>query len=97
MKLLVELGNLITHFRPRNVQSGEEMAIQKKVGSRFPVTRLLPPDSGNPWFPDKCLGVGCALWAVSTAAKFAKAFYDRLGLAPPDKTYTWFYLPPEEP
>jgi len=37
----------------------------------------------SPFFPDKCLGHGCAEWAVVNSVVFADEFFRRLGLHPP--------------
>ena len=34
----------------------------------------------NPWFPDRCLGAGCAAWSASTARAVADEWTKRLGL-----------------
>ncbi len=38
--------------------------------------------SGNPFFPDKCLGHGCAKWALESSVEFADAFFSRMGIVP---------------
>jgi len=37
-------------------------------------------EMGNPYFPDKCLGAGCAEWAVVSAKSFADDFCSRLDI-----------------
>ena len=39
-------------------------------------------NKGNPFYPDKALGHGCAEWAVNTALAYADAVHTALGLKP---------------
>jgi hypothetical protein len=38
--------------------------------------------SNNPYRPDKCLGVGCAGWAVKAVEDFANEFFATVGVQP---------------
>jgi hypothetical protein len=38
--------------------------------------------SGNPWFPDKCLGHGCAEWCIRSVTELADQFFERIGVEP---------------
>jgi hypothetical protein len=38
--------------------------------------------AGNPFYPDKCLGHGCAEWAVNSSIKFVDEFFEKLGSTP---------------
>jgi hypothetical protein len=38
--------------------------------------------AGNPYFPDHCLGSGCAQWAVTSAKAFADAYFAMLQINP---------------
>jgi len=49
--------------------------------AKFKPNRLME-NAGNPYFPDHCLGAGCADWAVSTTTTFTKEFFSRLGVIP---------------
>ena len=37
-------------------------------------------NTGNPFFPDKCFGAGCAQWSALTSIRFIKEFYRLAGL-----------------
>ena len=85
-KLLVELRNALIHYEPETVisHSGHEAPKPHKFEKRFsgkfdinPLTGL-----GNPFYPDKLLGSGCALWAVAAAVAFTDEFFHRLGTTP---------------
>jgi len=36
--------------------------------------------TGNAFLPDRCLGYGCARWAVETSVEFVNEFWKRIGL-----------------
>lgn len=85
-KLLVELRNALVHYEPETVvsHSGHEAPKPHKFEKRFsgkfdinPLTGL-----GNPFYPDKLLGAGCAQWAVTAAVAFTDEFFHRLGTTP---------------
>lgn len=37
---------------------------------------------GNPFFPDRCLSHGCAVWAWNAALSFCDEFFDRVEVQP---------------
>ena len=55
--------------------------LDNKLRDRFPVNRPMAK-MGNPYFPDQCLGAGCAFWSVTTATNFADEFLRRFGVTP---------------
>jgi len=79
--LLVRVRNELVHYHPQSLKSDEPEDLAKKLRSKFPLNRLME-QTGNPFFPDKCLGSGCALWGVQSSATFADAFFGTLGLQP---------------
>lgn len=40
-------------------------------------------DAAAFYVPDRCLGLGCATWALESCQSFAVSFYERLELEPP--------------
>ena len=86
VKLLVELRNALIHYVPEWVAAAQaepeaEAAhkFEKKLRRKF----LPSPFMGNnPYFPDKCLGHGCAKWGVDSALKFTDKFFSTMGLTP---------------
>jgi hypothetical protein len=48
------------------------------LGGKFIANPLTGQD--NPFYPDKCLGHGCAEWAVNSSVKFNDDFFSRMGL-----------------
>jgi len=88
IKLLVQLRNALTHYEPETVTSVASIAAGAKGGHKFDALQTLFPDntlvaSGNAYFPDKCLGAGCAAWSRTVAIAYADEFYSRLDHPPP--------------
>ncbi len=92
VSLLVRLRNALTHFCPETQYQdtlNELAADLKKRG--FPPNRLMQ-GAGNSYFPDHCLGAGCAGWAVAAAQTFADTFFSRIGV-PANYQRTDFWPP----
>lgn len=80
-KLVVRLRNTLVHYKPKSLGGGVEHDLAEELAGRFMDNRLMN-GSGNPWFPDKCLGHGCAEWAVHSVTVFADEFFRRIGVEP---------------
>jgi hypothetical protein len=80
-KLLVELRNDLVHARPETRGPSDKDKLAAALSTRFAPSRLITT-AGNPYFPDKCLGAGCAAWAVITARGLADAFFERIKVGP---------------
>lgn len=85
-KCLVELRNALIHFEPETIVSratGEEAEIhkfEKRLRGKFTENPLT--GAGNPFYPDKLLGAGCANWAVQSAVAYTDHFFGLLGVTP---------------
>lgn len=84
---LVALRNNLVHYKPREIAAGLELARETERMARRLRDRGFAPNPffsglGNPFFPDKCLGHGCAKWAVESSVEFADAFFSRMGIVP---------------
>jgi hypothetical protein len=78
---LVKLRNLLVHFKPEwDTNLIHHAKIETTLQGRFAECRWF--DSGNAFFPKRCLGYGCARWATETALAFAAEFSARISLAP---------------
>ncbi|WP_087863767.1 hypothetical protein [Comamonas thiooxydans] len=83
VKLLVELRNALIHFEPETVDGPSDDGaakvhkFEKRFAGKFPTNPLVK--QGNPFYPDKLLGAGCAEWAVKSSLAFADEFFARLG------------------
>ncbi|WP_321506095.1 hypothetical protein [uncultured Methanoregula sp.] len=92
VRQLIEIRNHLMHYKREWVVIHEN----KSPGSREGTTsekfaKILrrkfavnPFAAGNlPFFPDQCLGHGCAEWAIVNSVIFTDAFFRRLGLPVP--------------
>lgn len=86
--LLIKLRNLLVHFRPETASAEDTQAIEKQLAGRFESNPLMD-GAGNPYFPDKCLGAGCAAWAGPVAKAFADEVFSRLGVEPNYQRVSW--------
>lgn len=82
-RLVVELRNWLMHYEP----TWEPVPEQEEAGT-FPLHRLVrrlrgkfAPNplchEGAPFWPYKCLGAGCALWAAEAVTSFMDDFFER--------------------
>ncbi|MFI6741615.1 hypothetical protein ACIBI9_52620 [Nonomuraea sp. NPDC050451] len=80
-RLLVQLRNYLVHYRPEFVSIDMTHRFGKALESsnRFAQNELMK-GSGNPWFPDRALGAGCAAWAWRSARALTDEFAARMGL-----------------
>lgn len=79
--LVVKLRNELVHYKPRSLGGKDEHRLVRQLSGKFDDNPLMS-GSGNPWFPDKCLGYGCADWSVRSVIAFADDFFDRIGVKP---------------
>ncbi len=79
--LIRKLRNALIHYKPKTTGIDEEHPITDKLRNKFAPNKLME-QSGNPFFPDKCLGYGCAKWAVDSALQFTNEFFNRLNMKP---------------
>lgn len=77
------------HYKPESYSgykaelqnSSEQHILTPKLRSKF-IENPLMLGSGNPYFPDKCLGSPCADWAIQSVKSLADAFFLKLGVKP---------------
>jgi len=89
-KGVVILRNALVHYSPEWHYFGEagpqtlkeRHRLEKTLGGKFTQNPLADP--GLPFFPDKCLGGGCARWSIESCKAFYDDFRERMGL-PPDR------------
>jgi hypothetical protein len=85
-KLVIELRNQLVHFKPETGWGGQhstfEDRLAKKIGGKKYPTSKLFEGSGNPFFPDHCLGYGCCAWTIDSVKGFADEFFRRIGVKP---------------
>lgn len=86
--LVVKLRNLLVHYEPEWITTAAhqvsgavvEHRMEKLLKGKFPISPF--SGAGNAFFPKKCLGHGCARWAVESSIAFADAFFKRFGVKP---------------
>jgi|CXWL01.1.fsa_nt_gi hypothetical protein len=93
-KLVAQLRNVLVHYKPKSLGGGVEHDLAKELAGKFMDNRLMN-GSGNPWFPDKCLGHGCAEWAVHSITMFADEFFRQIGTEPNYQRIQFTPLPNE--
>jgi hypothetical protein len=67
--------------KPNKASQKKKDKLSEVLKKKFKPSRLME-NSANPYFPDHCLGAGCADWAVRSATTFADEFFGRLNLTP---------------
>jgi hypothetical protein len=75
---LVYLRNTLTHYKPEWDDAKIHVEIRGRLEGKFDVNPLAP--GAYLWFPEQCLGSGCAKWAVGAAEDFVRAFCKHLGI-----------------
>jgi len=92
VKNLVEIRNFLMHYRRewviiqrrRVAGAGEKTRIEKfEISLRHAFKENPFAHKNRPFFPDKCLGHGCAEWAVINSLILTGEFFSRLGLSAP--------------
>jgi hypothetical protein len=92
VRTLVEIRNHLLHYKREWVVirdrgaagAGDETTsekFEKILKKKFATNPLAPKNL--PFFPDTCLGHGCAEWAIVNSVIFTDEFFRRLGLAVP--------------
>jgi len=90
--ILIEIRNHLMHYTREWVVIGnggtkgageetQEKKFEKNLRQKFATNPLAPKN--RPFFPGKCLGHGCAEWAVVNSLIFTDEFFRRLELPAP--------------
>lgn len=83
--LVMKLRNTLVHYKPESISPGEKHRLSQQLQGKFDSNRLFE-GSGNPFFPDHCLGFGCATWAITSVTGLADEFFARIDIQPHYKT-----------
>jgi hypothetical protein len=76
---LIHLRNALVHYKLEwDTNLREHKSIENRLKSRFEPNPYAGETSAS--FPKKCLGYGCAEWAVKTSVCFIDDSFGRLGL-----------------
>ena len=88
VNLLIKLRNALIHYEPKTLLIDETpktdskpLHLEAMLKGKFPLNRLTEK-SGNHFFYTKCLGHGCADWAVKSGISFVREFSKAMGTTP---------------
>ncbi|HQP83197.1 MAG TPA: hypothetical protein PK277_09155 [Methanoregulaceae archaeon] len=81
---LIDLRNILVHYEPKwqhgKPHFDDPYGINRLDG-KFSYNKFRE-DSGNPFFPYKCLGAGCSKWAIVISENFVKEFFSNIDVDP---------------
>lgn len=88
VQVMIDLRNSLMHYEPEWMLNGSTAPLQptdvhileKGLKGKFKMNPLT--GAGNPFYPDKCLGHGCAKWCVESSVSLVDEFCKRLGTKP---------------
>jgi hypothetical protein len=82
ISLLIGLRNALIHYEPISSTSTAEtsQALEEKFRGKFSLNPLT--GAKTPFFPERCMGYGCAKWAVESSISFVDHFCSQLGIEP---------------
>jgi hypothetical protein len=80
-QLVIQLRNAIAHYQPEDLSIDTPSKIERELKGKFADNSLMA-GPGNPWWPDHCLGHGCAEWAWQSALALADRVSSRVGISP---------------
>ena len=92
VRSLIDIRNHLLHYKREWVMIGDgrsgdhsEETMAEKFEKLFKRKFATNPfaEMNRPFFPDKCLGHGCAEWAIVNSVIFTDAFFRRLDLPAP--------------
>jgi hypothetical protein len=76
---LIQLRNALIRYKPEwSTDQREHRKSEKRLKGRFALNPFTI--STDAFFPKRCLGHGCAEWAVQSGVSFINQFFDQLGL-----------------
>jgi len=75
--LVFDLRNIIVHYRPEALAMDEVFPhrLETRLRGKF-APNALWAGASDPWWPNHCLGHGCARWAVTSVVAFADRVCD---------------------
>jgi hypothetical protein len=81
-KLVGDLRNMIVHYRPEDLAVDEGHKLERSLKGRFAPNALWDSTPDKSWWPNRCLGHGCARWAATSVVAFADRVCNELGISP---------------
>jgi len=88
VQVMIDIRNALMHCEPEWMLDGSTAPLQptdvhkleKRLKGKFKLNPLT--GAGNPFYPDKCLGHGCAKGCVESSVSLVDEFCERLGTKP---------------
>lgn len=81
---LIDLRNILVHYEPKwqygKPHFDDPYGINRLDG-KFLYNKFRE-ESGNPFFPYKCLGAGCSKWAIVISENFVKELFSNIDVDP---------------
>ena len=78
---LVTLRNALVHYKPEWSNAlDKHQRLADRLRGKFPENVLIQQHPSIEFFPHRCLGHGCAQWAVQSALRLYEGFSERMGL-----------------
>ncbi|MGH8657397.1 MAG: hypothetical protein ACREV4_02620 [Gammaproteobacteria bacterium] len=78
---LIKIRNELIHYKPESLGGDNIHRLEARLRGKF-LENSLMAGSGNPYFPDKALGKGCADWSVASVTRFTDTFFSQLNIVP---------------
>ncbi|MGH8647627.1 MAG: hypothetical protein ACREX4_25455, partial [Gammaproteobacteria bacterium] len=75
------IRNDLIHYMPESLGGDNIHRLEARLRGKF-LENSLMAGSGNPYFPDKALGKGCADWSVASVTRFTDTFFSQLNIVP---------------
>ncbi|MDY0255709.1 hypothetical protein [Gudongella oleilytica] len=92
---VIEVRNALIHYTPEDYsihspfvsEINNQHALTEYLDGKFEHSVFFER-TGNPFFPDKCLGYGFSRWTLENSIKFVNEFHNKIGLKPIYKQIT---------
>ncbi len=78
---IIDLRNALVHFRPQDLSPEDPDKMELRLKGRFADNKIMV-GSGNPWWPNQCLGWGCARWSLQAVTAVADHLVLTTGVEP---------------
>lgn len=86
---VIDVRNTLVHYTPEDYsihspflsENHDQYELTEFLDGKFEYSTFYKK-SGNPFFPDKCLGYGFSKWALINAVSFVDDFHNSVGLKP---------------
>lgn len=77
VSILSKLRNYFVHYKPERIYHDDSIqSIGKHLKGKFALNPFA--HKGSPYFPDKCISYGCAMWAIDTVLNFTNDFAKKI-------------------